>query len=239
MVPYPDKNVIRPRVERGQNLSGIIYDKLKDRLIDGDLEPGSIILENDLAADFGVSRTPAREALKRLAIDNLIVWEDRKRAIVSEIFKDDVLELFLMREMIEPFAAKKIIEGGNPQLLAGLLATTINEMETLKDNHVELMKKDGVFHSTIIDYVGVKKLSQMWSRIYDEMTRVAIYSLHAKRKPETIISEHREIMEGFWNRDLKRTLNAIKTHHSNILTAYKAKHDYANRKIGLRPNDLL
>lgn len=215
--------------KKDQNLSGLIFDSLKDKIIVGDLAPNTMIMEREIAADFGVSRTPVREALKRLSQEGLILWEERKRAVVSEISEQDVMELFLMREMIEPFAIQKVFEHGEPQLLAGLLVPIIKEMEKLKDSHVELMKQDMVFHSTIVNYLGIKMLSLMWQKISDEMTRVAIYALHAKRQPETIIKEHTELIDSFWHCDLDKALYCIQGHHINIIAAYKAKHDFIKK----------
>ena len=99
-------------------------------------------------------------------------------------------------------------------------------MEKLKDSHVLLMKQDMVFHSTIVNYLGINKLSQMWQKISDEMTRVAIYAIHAKRRPETILAEHKKLIDYLWNCDLDKALSCINEHHSNILAAYKVKHDF-------------
>lgn len=207
------------------NLAGLIYEGIKKKIIEGELKPNSLLPERALAEEFGVSRTPVREALKRLAQDGLIDWEEHKRAVVSEIKGKDVIELFLMREMIEPFAFKKIIKFGEPTVLAGMLVPIVREMEELRENHVELMKKDMVFHSTIVNFVGVEKLSQLWQKISDEATRLAIYALHAARSPEDVITEHRMIIDAFWNGDLERALECINDHHSKIQLAYKIKRD--------------
>jgi len=219
---FPSENAI----QKEQNLSVVIYETIKDKIIVGDLAPNTMLLERAIAVDFGVSRTPVREALKRLSLDGLILWEERRRAVVSDISEKDVVELFLMREMIEPFAIKKIIEHGEPELLAGILVPIVKEMENLKNSHVELMKQDMVFHSTIINYLGINKLSQMWQKISDEMTRVAIYALHAKRQPDTIIEEHKMLIDAFWHCELESALYCINGHHSNITADYKAKHDF-------------
>lgn len=205
------------------NLANLIYENIKDKIIDGKLPPSSLLPERGFAKEFGVSRTPVREALKRLSQEGWINWEERRRAVVSEIKEKDVVELFVMREMIEPFAFRRIIAFGEPALLAGMLVTIAKEMEELKDDHVELMKKDMVFHSTIVNFVGVEKLSMMWQRISDEMTRLAIYALHARRRPEDILAEHRMIIDAFWNSDLERALACIHDHHAKIQTAYKVK----------------
>ncbi|MDO5562186.1 MAG: GntR family transcriptional regulator [Synergistaceae bacterium] len=220
MTPYPPF-----AVKKEQSLSGTIYEKIKDKIIIGEYPPNTPLLERSLAEDFGVSRTPVREALKRLLMDDLITWEERRMALVSTINEKDVRELFVMRQMIEPFAIRRTFSVGEPKLLAGFLAPIINEMKELKNDHVGLMKKDMDFHSTIINSLQIQMLSQMWQNISDKMTRIAIYSIHAKRKPESIIEEHNKVIDALWNCKLEDALACIENHHANILTAYKIKHD--------------
>lgn len=203
----------------------MIYEKIKDRIIVGEYAPNMPLLERTLAGEFGVSRTPVREALKRLLMDDLITWEERRMALVSTINENDVRELFVMRQMIEPYAIKLTFSSGEPKLLAGFLAPIVNEMKELKSDHVGLMKKDMAFHSIIVNSLQIQMLSQMWQNISDKMTRVAIYSIHAKRKPDTIIEEHNMVIDALWACDLEKTLACIENHHANILTAYKIKHD--------------
>ena len=207
------------------SLANQIFEDIKEKIINGTLSPSTILSERHLASEFNVSRAPVREALKRLYQDGWIMWEEHRRPVVSEIKESDVVELLVMREMMEPFACRRIFESGKQELLAGMLATIAREMENLKYDHVNLMKKDAVFHNTIIDFVGVVKLSLMWQKISDEMTRLAIYTLHAKRHPDEVIAEHRMIINALWDNDLDGTLNAVRNHHVHIKRAYRIKQD--------------
>ena len=80
--------------KKDQSLSSMVYETLKQRIINGELLPGSVMMERTLAEDFKISRTPVREALKLLLQEGWIVWEERRKAVVSEIKESDVIELF-------------------------------------------------------------------------------------------------------------------------------------------------
>ena len=185
--------------KKDQSLSSMVYETLKQRIINGELLPGSVMMERTLAEDFKISRTPVREALKLLLQEGWIVWEERRKAVVSEIKESDVIELFKLRDMIEHFAIKSIIESGEPQVLAGSLVPITNEMEKLKDSPTEFMKKDMEFHSAIVDKLGITKLAPL-------------------------VAEHRRLINAFWNGDVGEALECISEHCAQILKVYQLKH---------------
>lgn len=204
----------------------MIYEKIKSQIIHGELLPGTFLSERAFANELKVSRTPVRAAIKQLAQDGWVNLEEHKRAVVSEITEKDVVELFLLREMIEPFAIRKIMECGKPALLAGMLATIANEMDGYKDDYVALMEKDMRFHSEIVNFAGIEKLSMIWQKLSDQMLRVSIYVMHPKRLPEDVLKEHRVIIDALWNVDISKALASLQAHHNNTFNAYKTRHFY-------------
>ncbi len=216
-------------LKKDKSLSAMVYNTLKDKIIKGELLPGSVMMERTLAEEFKISRTPVREALKLLLQEGWIIWEERRKAVVSEIKESDVIELFKLRDMIEHFAIKDIITNGEPQVLAGLLVPIANEMERLKDLPNEFMKKDMEFHSAIVDKLGITKLAPLWSKIYDDMMRLDVQSIYPKRSPEDIVAEHRRLINAFWNGDVNEALSCISDHCEQILKVYQLKHPSKSR----------
>lgn len=207
--------------KREQNLSSSVYEAIKNKIINGDFMPGSILMERSIADEFGVSRTPVREALKRLSQEGWVDWEERRRAVVSEITTAKILELFTLREMIEPFAIRKIIEEGKPQVLAGQLAAVYNEMEAAKDSPIDFMKYDMEFHTTIIQFMNLSTLNLMWQKIREDMTRLVMHSIYPRREPDIILGEHKELIDALWNSDAKKALGCIGGHFSVIVDLFK------------------
>lgn len=210
--------------KKDQNLSTVIYEAIKGKIIQGEYTPGTLLMERSLADEFQVSRTPVREALKRLSQEGWLLWEERRRAVVSEIGESDVMELFTLREMIEPFAIRKIIAEGQPQVLAGLLVPITNDMEKLKDAPTEFMKRDMDFHSAIIEQLHLTKLMPLWAKINDDMMRLDVQTIYPKRDPDKIIAEHKKLIDAFWNGRLDAALEISAEHRLQILKVYLAKH---------------
>lgn len=209
--------------KKEQNLSSSVYEYIKNKIINGDFPPGSMLMERSIAEECGVSRTPVREALKRLSQEGWIDWEERRRAVVSEITVPKIMELFTLREMIEPFAVKKIIADGKPQPLAGQLAGVYQEMCAAKDSPVDFMKYDMLFHTTIVDYLGLSVLSTLWQKVSEDMTRLVAHSIYPRRSPDAILQEHKDIIDALWNSDSERALKCINGHFSVIVDLFKAK----------------
>lgn len=209
--------------EEKQNLANVIYMDIKSQIVELRLPPGTVLLERTLALSLGTSRTPVREALKRLAQDGWILWQERKRAVVRDISIKDVREVFMLREMVETFSIRSIFAHGEPRLLAGLLVPIINNMKENIEDRILFNEEDMKFHTRIVEHLENDRLNQMWSRIRDEITRIAIYSIHESRRPESVISEHEALIDGFWERNCEKTVTSMVDHFQKIQAAYSEK----------------
>ncbi len=209
--------------ETKQNLSNTVYLDLKKKIMELRLPPNTVLQERMLSDSLGTSRTPVREALKRLAQDGWIIWQERKRAVVKDIGLKDVQEVFMLREMVEIFSIRTIFSSEEPRLVAGLLVPIINTMKRNIDDPIAFNREDMKFHSVIVEHLENERLNQIWGRIRDEITRIAIYSVHEHRHPNTIIAEHENLIDGFWERDCEKTVVSMKNHYNKIQEAYNLK----------------
>ncbi len=212
---------IQKTQEREISLSAALYENVKEKIINGEVRPGSIILERPLAEEFGVSRTPVREALKRLSQEGWIDWKERRRAVVSEITVPKILELLKIREMIEPFAVAEAIDGGAAQLLAGHLAAINIKMSAARDAPVEFMKYDMEFHTALVNSLNVSSLNVLWQKVREDMTRLAMHSVYPQRDPEIIAGEHKTLMDALWHAERDAALRCIKEHLSVMVDYFR------------------
>lgn len=213
----PDK-IDERKKGKGESLASYAYQAIKKKIVSGKLAPGNALMDRVLAEELGMSRTPIREALKKLADEGWVLWEEHKGIVVSEVTEGDEYELFLLRNMIEPYVVKMIITKKKPQILAGLLVSYIDEMEKVQDNYVEFIKIDMEFHTTIIKYLGIQKLLPLWNNICDDMTRLVVQSVHYQRPAKDAICEHKALVEAFWRADLNAALACINNHCREIVT---------------------
>ena len=209
--------------DKPPTLSGKIYEDIKSLIIELRLPPDAPLDERSLAEELGVSRTPVREALRRLALEGWVIWPERRQAFVRGITPDDAREIFMVRDMMEIHAINTIFDSKEPRFLAGQLVPLATQMRDSADDHVTFIKADMAFHSLIIEFTGNSRLHDLWQRISGEVMRIAIYSLYGERKPERVYREHEALIEGFWREDRECAIQELRMHHEKIIQAYQAK----------------
>ncbi len=209
--------------EERRNLADRVYDEIKTQIVELRLPPESAVQERSLAEALGTSRTPVREALKRLGQDGWILVQEKRKIIVRGISMDDVREVFMLREMVELFAIRSIFSSGEPRFLAGMLIPLISNMKSHADDSVAFIKEDMKFHTAIIACMNNRRLDEIWRKISDEVTRIAIYSLHEQRRPEAVIREHEALAGGLWEMQCDVTVRRMVEHYHKIYVAYEDK----------------
>ena len=209
--------------EERRNLADRVYDEIKTQIVELRLPPESVVQERSLAEALGTSRTPVREALKRLGQDGWILVQEKRKIVVRGIGMDDVREVFMLREMVELFAIRSIFSSGEPRFLAGMLIPLISNMKNHTDDSVAFIKEDMKFHTAIITCMNNRRLDEIWRKISDEVTRIAIYSLHEQRRPEAVIREHEALAGGLWEMQCDVTVRRMVEHYHKIYVAYEDK----------------
>ena len=209
--------------EERRNLADRVYDEIKTQIVELRLPPESVVQERSLADALGTSRTPVREALKRLGQDGWILVQEKRKIVVRGIGMDDVREVFMLREMVELFAIRNIFSSGEPRFLAGMLIPLISNMKNHTDDSVAFIKEDMKFHTAIIACMNNRRLDEIWRKISDEVTRIAIYSLHEQRRPEAVIREHEALAGGLWEMQCDVTVRRMVEHYHKIYVAYEDK----------------
>ena len=210
-------------MEDKNNIASQVYDRVKADIVELRLEPGAYFLEKDIVEALNVSRTPVREAAKRLEQEGWIFWESYRKARVKEITLEGAAEIFQLRGMVEPFCINWIFDRGKPRLLAGKLDAVASEMETLQHDWTRFLHSDVAFHTAIVEEVANAHLSRFWSNLSSEITRIGLFSKTEPRKEEEIIREHRGMLEGFWDVDRDRVMSCLFTHHDGILSSLRRK----------------
>ena len=200
-----------------------VYDRIKNDIIELRLEPGAYFLTQEIAETLGASRTPVREAVKRLEQDGWIVWESYRKARVKEITLEGARDVFQARKMIEPFCLNWLFEQGLTRLVAGKLDVIVSEMESHHDNWVQFMYADLAFHSAIVNEVGNGAVSKFWGFLSDEITRVGIYSRSGPRKTADVVREHREMLQALWDVDKERVMEKLLSHYDGIFNSLRNK----------------
>ncbi|MDL2298226.1 GntR family transcriptional regulator [Synergistaceae bacterium OttesenSCG-928-D05] len=198
------------------NLSTVIYDKIKDDIIEMRRLPDSFVLERQVAAEYETSRTPVREALKRLMQEGWLVGEDRRRLQVSQLTLAYCYDAFAVRTMIEKHAIREIFARGETRSLAGKLDAEMRKMDALKDDAIAMVRADLGFHTVIVEHLDNLLLTRVWRSISDEIARIVIFAMDEERHPDVILKEHRKIVEALWDQQTD-IITSLDAHMNGIL----------------------
>ena len=195
-----------------------VAEQLRQRIFRRELEPGSWIDELKIAEEFGISRTPLREALKVLAAEGLVTMKVRRGAYVTEMSEKDLRDVYHLLSLLESDAAGVVAERATPE-----------QQQTLRDLHAELESAAGNreaffsvnerFHMALLDMADNRWRSQMVADLRKVMKLNRHNSLFKQGRIEDSLNEHRAILDAMLARDPEGTRRAMQAHFAQGLQA--------------------
>lgn len=166
----------------------LIYDELRRRIIDGEVVPGTRLIEGTVAKSFGVSRTPVREALNQLAYEGLVERHDRAMR-VRVLRPEDVLELYEVRIALERAAARAAAER-RTDLDVGALAHIVEQMQSLSQDHVDSRPRLAHrFHFTIWRATHNPAMVEALENVHLRVMSLSSTTLHYPQRWEVFLGE--------------------------------------------------
>ncbi len=159
-------------------LAKIAYERLRDSILNGDLKPGEIYKEMNLARDFGISRTPSREGLLELSVHGLVTFLPRRGVKINHFTRRDVEEVFELRKAIELAIVEKISPGSTDINLAKLEKTFDSQVMAMKrGDRVAFLDEDRVFHATLAKLTQNHRLVSILENIRDMVHMMGLEAL--------------------------------------------------------------
>ncbi|NGN69862.1 GntR family transcriptional regulator [Streptomyces sp. A7024] len=200
----------QPDTARG-SLRDRVYDTLRRRILEVELQPGDRLVERDLAAELEVSRIPLREAISRLEADGLVLVVPRRGALVAPFTPADVRDLFDVRESLESLAARLSAERADDAALSRLAARLdAARTATRRRDRAAIAAANAGFHADIIDTAANPLLTSMMRPL--EARTHWLFRLTAQRDPGRQCAEHEELYEAIAAHDADRAAAVAHTH---------------------------
>lgn len=143
-----------------------VVDILRDAMLNGDLKPGQMLVETELAAQLGVSRAPIREALQRLQSEGFLDIVPYHGTTVRHLTRRDIEELYSLRSSLETFALRRVAErdaAGGAKVLHGIVAEMLDAAK--KGDLTDINRLDRRFHNTIIELSDHNLLQGLWNNV--------------------------------------------------------------------------
>jgi len=191
-VPMPaDRSPTRP-----PTAAESAYARLKAMILDNALPPGEQRLEAALALELGLSRTPVREAMVRLAQDGLIAITPRPGMRVLPISTADMRAIYEVLTSLEPTAAELLARRALPPARLRPLHRTCDAMEAAlaAQDRVAWAIADEAFHRGLVDLCGNGRLAAMVMQVWDQSHRARLFTLNMRPMPAASTAEHRAVM---------------------------------------------
>ncbi|ADL47280.1 GntR family transcriptional regulator [Micromonospora aurantiaca] len=192
------------------------YESIKTRILGGAYEPGKKLSEEDLAAAVGVSRTPVREALRRLHAEGLVDWEANRGATVPAWREQDLEEIFELRALLEGYGAELAATRITPEEIARLRELCA-EMEGYaagqrRDRADRIAVCNAQFHEIILGAGRNRRLSALLGAVVQTPLVNRTFRRYDEAAMARSMSHHRELIDAFEARDRAWAGSVMRAH---------------------------
>ena len=195
-----------------------VAELLRQRIYRRELEPGSWIDEVKLAQEYGISRTPLREALKVLAAEGLVTMKVRRGAYVTEVSERDLAEVYHLLALLESDAAAVVAERGSEAELKELQALHA-ELEAAVGQRDRFFAVNERFHMCLLELAGNRWRNQMVADLRKVMKLNRQHSLLKSGRIEESLAEHAAVMRALAAHDPEAARSRMQEHFRNGLEA--------------------
>ena len=173
------------------------YHELKRRILLGELEQTPFLSERGLARELGMSNTPVRSAVERLALEGIVTIGPQRGIVVRELTTQEIVDHVELREALEPFLMRKLAGNLTPSQISELEANLRDYERSLSAGDVpRFITLDGDFHMLLAEFSGnaeaERVLRQLRDRIHGVILRI---SRHVPTRLTESIREHRELFQ--------------------------------------------
>lgn len=206
------------KINRTVRLSDQAYDIIKESILTGELSAGDALPEERYAKQLGISRTPFRDTLARLAAEGLVVQQSGAPAVVAEFTKDKSLEFLELRYVLEVYNLEKVMPKVDEALIRQLRDNLEHQKAAVEaNNYSKFMAYDREFHTIFIDLNHNSELKKVVERYNNDLSRA--FLLLSSTVPDSAaeaLAEHRDILTAIEGRDHIGARNKMILHLNNV-----------------------
>lgn len=217
----PRKRQQRQRkVAFDRSASAQLYDFIRDAIVSMEYEPGQMIPEKTLAEQFGVSRTPVREALIKLSHIGFVEVRPQRGTYVSLLSMDKILSARFIREALELAVIEEAATLADGTLIEACTAIIEQQRVSAEQNDsLRFQKLDDAFHQTLANSIGHERVGLLIDSEKAHMDRVRNLSLHIRGQYRRVLDQHEAILQALKCHSPEQARKAMATHMQDV---YKA-----------------
>ena len=197
-------------------LRDVVFNTLRQAILRGELKPGERLMEIQLANKLGVSRTPIREALRKLELEGLVNMVPRKGAEVADITEKSLRDVLEVRKALEELSVQLACEKITEEEIEELKRVAERFKDTLDDQDVtKIAEADVAFHDVIYTATDNQKLILLLNNLREQMYRYRVEYLKKEEAYPQLIAEHEELIDNISKRNKEEATRIMCEHIDN------------------------
>lgn len=234
-----EKGKLSPvKLEAYKPLREIVLEALKEAIVNGILKPGERLMEQQVAEELGVSRTPVREAIRKLELEGFVIIIPRKGAYVSDISLKDIAQVFEVRAAMESLAAGLAAQRISDEQIESLERKLVEVKKAADSSDLNLIiQVDTEFHEIIYNASRNDRLVQILSNLGEQIQRYRSASLAHPGRLKNTVEEHQKLVDAITQRNVNLAQRLAKEHIENAENSILE--DFKNKPFQKIKDDLL
>lgn len=197
-------------------LRDVVFNTLRKAILTGRLKPGERLMEVHLANKLGVSRTPIREAIRKLELEGLVIMIPRRGAEVAQITEKNLKDVLEVRRALDALSVELACDRITVEETRILKEACDDFEKAVRGKDVSVIAKaDVTLHDIIVKATGNQRLQQLVNNLAEQMYRYRFVYIKDESQHDKLIAEHKEIFESIAERDKERASRAAKIHIDN------------------------
>ena len=197
-------------------LRELVCENIRQAIIDGTFSPGERLMEIQLADEMGVSRTPVREAIRKLELEGFVVMIPRRGTYVADISIKDITEIYEIRTCLDTLAAGLAAERITDEELEALNRLLVEIGQHIADNNMEkIVEADTAFHDILYQASRNERLRSIINNLREQLTGIRGRSMSYPGCLIETMEEHRTLVDSIAARDSERAQEAARVHIEN------------------------
>ncbi len=197
-------------------LRDVVFNTLREAILKGELKPGERLMEIQLADQLGVSRTPIREAIRKLELEGLVLMIPRKGAEVAKISEKNLRDVLEVRRSLEELATELACQRITDEEIADLEAAQQRFIEAVdRGDATEIADTDEAYHDVIYQATNNDRLVQILNNLREQMYRYRLEYIKDESKRQILIVEHDQILKAIKNRHVDEARRSMREHIDN------------------------
>lgn len=197
-------------------LRELVCETIRQAIIDGTFSPGERLMEIQMADEMGVSRTPVREAIRKLELEGFVVMIPRRGTYVADISIKDITEIYEIRTSLDVLAAGLAAERITDEELETLNRLLVEIGQHINDKNMEkIVEADTAFHDVLYQASRNERLCSIINNLREQLTGIRGRSMSYPGRLIETMDEHRSLIDCIASRDVERAQDAARVHIEN------------------------